>query len=170
VKVAHDPKFLYVAFQCEEDDPKKAASGGMEKGWTWKNGNLTRPRPANNTFEILLQPDAKSNAFASVMVNAGGGSATFFAKHPDFPNPGDWRPGQVVATKVTNAGWSGMVAIPWESLGIKPIPGMSIKANFFRYRPETKRATWSPSPPAWTSKMELERGTERFGTISFPKK
>jgi hypothetical protein len=74
----------------------------------------------------------------------------------------------VVATKVTNAGWSGMVAIPWESLGIKPIPGMSIKANFFRYRPETKRATWSPSPPAWTSKMELERGTERFGTISFP--
>ena len=168
VKVAHDPKFLYVAFQCEEDDPKKAASGGMEKGWTWKNGNLTRPRPANNTFEILLQPDAKSNAFASVMVNAGGGSATFFAKHPDFPNPGDWRPGQVVATKVTNAGWSGMVAIPWESLGIKPIPGMSIKANFFRYRPETKRATWSPSPPAWTSKMELERGTERFGTISFP--
>jgi hypothetical protein len=167
VKVAHDSKFLYVGFLCEENDPNKLATGQDGLDWSWRNGDLTRPRESSNTFEVQIQPDESSNAFASVMLNASGRSVAFFAGNPDLSKPTEWRPGQVVATEVTDTGWSGTVAIPWESLGIKLIPGMSIKANFFRYRPGTKRATWSPSLATWTATMELERGIERFGTIYF---
>lgn len=167
VKVGHDPRFLYVTFHCEEDSTAALPAARDGGDWAWRHGDIPRPRQASNTFEIQLQPGP--DAYASVMVNVSGRVADFLASRADrHAQPADWQSGARADVQTTDSGWSGTVAIPWESLGVQPSPGMTVKANFFRTRPGSKTASWSPAPAAWTPQMFLERGRERFGSLVFP--
>lgn len=49
-------------------------------GWIWKSNGLPPPRIISNTFEIQLQPDPASDAYALVMVHASGKLAAYFQR------------------------------------------------------------------------------------------
>lgn len=167
-KVAHDPQHLYFTFRAEEDGTAPLPAERDGTSWHWRDGfGYHRPRGASNTFEIQLRPDPEQEAFAQILINAGGGVFDAFYHHPDHANPADWNSGAAVQVQLAEHVWTATIAIPWESLGLRLRPGLEIKANLFRTRAEAGTTAWSPAPPTWDSNAIWQRGRDVHGSLAF---
>ena len=171
VKVGHDPQNLYFTFAVTDDGkavPPANVAGGK---WAWKTReNRFLPRGESNTVMIEIRPDPahKERQFA-ILVNASGETLTAAYGDPAIADPRAWQSGAQTSVKeASDRSWSGIVAIPWDALGLKLHPGMEIEADISHWRAGTGVRYWSLSSDTREAAQQPGPAKERFGTITFP--
>ncbi|MCC6749748.1 MAG: carbohydrate-binding family 9-like protein [Deltaproteobacteria bacterium] len=168
-KVAYDDKYLYVAFDCKDEDVWSDFKKRDDHLWT------------QEAVEIFLDANNDGKDYIELQVNPHG---TIFDSYlPEYrKNQNDWD-GKLKAKVAVDGtatkrgdkdkGWTVEVAIPWEDakgrgkyeLKVPPKAGDSWKINFFRMdKPEKGgqiAAGWSPPLVPDFHKLD------RFGDLVF---
>lgn len=151
-KAAWDDKFLYVAFQCEDDDVWSDFKNRDDKLWT------------QEAVEVFIDADGDGKDYIELQVNAHG--AIFDSYLPEYrKNQNDWNSKLKAAVKVDGTlnkrddkdkSYTVEIAIPWDdvkgrgtkAIELPPRPGSLFKVNFFRMdlpKGSPQRASaWSP--------------------------
>jgi hypothetical protein len=164
VRVGHDPQNLYFSFgvtgKATDAPPPKA--GGRAAG-PKPSGVRLLPDEDEEAVLIEIQPDAANvSRRVAILLNRSGETKTAIPGDPAADGLASGN-GAHAAVKSDDPGnWSGSVAIPWQSLGIKLMPGMEIRVAI---------SLWEPGkdPLYWSSRPVNQKPTgETAGVISFP--
>ncbi|MBT4820890.1 MAG: DUF4838 domain-containing protein, partial [Lentisphaerae bacterium] len=169
VKIAHDPQSLYLTFEAKEDGTAPLPSELDGRDWFWAGRDRWYlPRGASNSIMLEIQPDpSNATRHFSLLVNVSGQCLDAFYGDLDLTNPRDWKSDVRAATTVNEDGWTGTVAIPWKSLGLRLRAGTQIRANISHWRAGKATTYWSPLPAGWDHAQRRDCSRERFGIISF---
>jgi hypothetical protein len=153
VRLLFDTQRLYLGVECRDVNPKavQAACIARDSAGIFND----------DTFELFLGPKADyATNYWHVVFNAAG--AVYDAIAPEKAYNLDL---QSVA-KITDAGWTVEIAIPFASLGLKDAPfGKTWRANFCRIR--------KPDPAEASSWNAIDRGfhePKNFGVLKFAEK
>jgi len=128
VRVFHANDRLHVRFHCEE--PKMAAMQQQlpaPKAWT------------NDCVEVFIAPEDASDDYYLLIINWRGELYTSWKQQPYKLT------GVNTEVKLEKDAWNASFSIPWQSLGIDPRKGQTVKMNFTRENhlvPEL--STWAP--------------------------
>lgn len=118
----------------------------------------------DDAVEIFISPDAANphKAFQYI-INSNG--TLFDGKYAgkDSMLNRDWNGDARVVVKKEAARWIVQLSVPWTELGVKPAPGLKLKANFYRNR----RAGGAVEQSSWAPLVEGNfYSPERFGTLT----
>lgn len=138
VRVLAGPDALYIGFRCSEQKmPAVRAAIKEHDGMVWKDDSV----------EILLDPANGQHHTFHMIVNSLGAvmdERVIPGTHTDTAWDSHCR------TKAAKGPgyWSVEVAVPYSSLGAKPVPGQVWGANFCRDRYASRQeiSSWNPSP------------------------
>lgn len=153
VRLLFDDKCLYLGVECRDADAKgiKAACTARDSGGIFND----------DTFELLLGAKTDyAKSYWHVAFNPAG------AIYDAVTSEKDYNLQLESAAKITDAGWTLEIAIPFASLGVKEAPlGKTWRANFCRSR--------KPAPAEASAWNAFDRGfheTKNFGTLKFAEK
>jgi hypothetical protein len=138
VKIAHDPQNLYFTFRIGAAGVAKDADAAG--------------------LRLTIQPDPGVKKVLTLTIRASGRSES---TRPAADGAEEaWTSAARVAVQAAADDWTGTVAIPWGSLGLKLHPGMKINVRIVGLRDRKETAVWPVG-------AGIERSLERFGTIHF---
>jgi hypothetical protein len=168
-KVAWDDKFLYVAFESQDEDVWTTLKDRDDKLWT------------QEVVEIFIDANADGKDYIELQVNPNG--AIFDSYLPAYrKNQNDWNSKLKAAVKVDGTlnkredkdkSWSVEMAIPWEDvkgkgtyeLELPPKPGTIWLVNLFRFD-HTKGKP--PVAMGWSPPMVGDfHVLDKFGELAF---
>lgn len=167
VKLLRDAEFLYVAYECEDED----LTAVFEK--------RDDPVYKDDCVEIFLKPSEKTDSYIGLEMNARGVLFDYFYPYPGKNEYGFNLEGVQLQTTMRgtlnqsgdrDAGWSLELAIPWASLrALAPAaPGRNEawRAQINRWdgtEPRRRLSMWCASG----MKRPNPHNPERFGTLRF---
>ncbi len=138
LKVAHDPQNVYFTF--------RAITAGVEK-----NADAAG-------FRLSIQAEPGAMKVLTLTIGASGRSMST-SRGPNGVEEA-WTSEARVAIQTMTDDWTGTVAIPWGSLGLKLHPGLKINVRIAGFRDGKESAVWPVGAGAGSV-------LEHFGTIHF---
>lgn len=135
-RIGHDGKTLYIAINCTEPAMAKAKQTQFEE---------RDPRAwENESVEVFLSPGEDQASYLHFIVDILNQRYDALGADSHGFNP-DWKS----AVTVSDNGWSVEMALPFSSLGAKPVaPGDAWFVNLYRNRHASgasEASAWSPS-------------------------
>jgi hypothetical protein len=128
-RMTYDSDTLYIAFDCAETG--RGINVSSEKLW------------GRDAVDIALNPSGDRETFLQIIADAAGNFDQF--SHRLDGSTFRWDAIRVAAG-TRDDGYSVEMAIPLESMGLKPEKGTKWVGNFVRYRASDPMTTWSFMP------------------------
>ncbi len=152
VKLLWDENNLYLGLRSESGllDPGAGRMEEFKADATDNEGSLWR----DDHVEVFIAPGGSPELYKHFAVNALG--TGYEGKMTD----GGWSGAWEAACAIHDGYWIAEIFIPWSTLGIKPEPGLQLRANFFRADIDNARqfSAWSPVPGS-------HHNTQYFGSL-----
>jgi len=150
-RLLYDSKFLYIGARCTEPNMAGIVGNVKERdGKVW----------LDDCIEILLDTADAHRICYHIMVNSLGTVADEICADADRSSEA-WNVNCPVKTGKTKDAWTLEIAIPFQALGIKPVPGLVWGVNICRARPGADEySAWSPTPGGFVQPLN-------FGQVVF---